>query len=142
MKENDKLPHDYYKYIESELYNYKYMAKELEELQDDIVGSSPAQSGDRVQSSILSDETASKAFRLVTNVRLKRLQDTIRAIETGIRILKASPEQGKYRLLEMKYFECQYTDRRIAKELNISIETYYRWKRQIISLMAMHMGLV
>ncbi len=137
----DKLQQSYYKYIESELYNYKNMVEELKEIQDDIISSSPAVSGERVQSSSLSDETASKAVRLISSARLKRLDETVRAIDVGIKILKTCPEPGKYKLLEMKYFDCQYTDIRIAKELNISRETYFRWKRQIISLMAMHLGL-
>lgn len=137
----DKLQQSYYKYIESELYNYKNMVEELKEIQDDIISSSPAASGERVQSSSLSDETASKAVRLISSARLKRLDETVRAIDVGIKILKTCPEPGKYKLLEMKYFDCQYTDIRIAKELNISRETYFRWKRQIISLMAMHLGL-
>lgn len=136
-----KIRKDYYKFIESELYNYKHMVEELNELQDDIIYSSPAVSGERVQSSSLSDETASKAVRLISSARLKRLDETVRAIDVGIKILKTCPEPGKYKLLEMKYFDCQYTDIRIAKELNISRETYFRWKRQIISLMAMHLGL-
>ena len=136
-----KIRKDYYKFIESELYNYKHMVEELKEIQDDIISSSPAASGERVQSSSLSDETASKAVRLISSARLKRLDETVRAIDVGIKILKTCPEPGKYKLLEMKYFDCQYTDIRIAKELNISRETYFRWKRQIISLMAMHLGL-
>lgn len=132
---------NYYRYIESELYNYKHMVKELKEISEDIIYSSPSPSGERVQSGALSDETSSKALKLVSNARLKRLENTVRAIETGIRILKASPDDGKYRLLCMKYFDCEYTDKRIAEELHISIETYYRWKKQIISLMAMHLGL-
>lgn len=131
-----------YRYIEHELYNYNNLVKEMEEIQDEIINASPTPSGERVQSSGLSDMTSSKALKLVTNTRIKRIEDTLKGIETGIRILKTSPETRKYELLQMKYFDCQYTDSRIAQELNISIETFYRWKRQIILIMAMHMGLV
>jgi len=131
----------YYSFVEHELYNYKNSSKELREIQDEIINSSPSPSGERVQSSTLSDETATKAMRLTSNARLSQLEKTIKGIETGIRILKSDSEQGKYKLLQMKYFECEYTDKKIAQELCISIETYYRWKRQIVTLMAMFMGL-
>ncbi len=136
-----KLNKNYYGHIEHELFNYKNNKQELEELTDEIINSSPLQSGNRVQTSTLSDETGSKALKLISNARIKRLEDTIRSIDTAIRILKSDAEPGKYKLLEMKYFECQYTDKRIAEELCISMETYYRWKRQIVSLVAMYMGL-
>jgi len=135
------LNKDYYRYIERELYNYRNSSKELKEIQDDIINASPSPSGERVQSSTLSDETATKAIRLTSNARLSQLERTMKGIETGIRVLKGDGEQNKYKLLEMKYFDCEYTDKRIAMELNISDKTYYRWKNQIIHLMAIFIGL-
>lgn len=135
------LNKDYYRYIERELYNYRNSSKELKEIQDDIINASPSPSGERVQSSTLSDETATKAIRLTSNARLGQLERTIKGIETGIRVLKNDEEQNKLKLLQMKYFDCEYTDKRIAMELNISDKTYYRWKNQIIHLMAIFIGL-
>ena len=132
----------YYRYVEHELFNYKNNLKEYQEIQDDIIGSSSYQSGDRVQTSTLADETASKAIRLTSNARMLQLEKTIQGIETGIRVLRVAAEPSKLKLLEMKYFDCQYTDKRIAVELCISEKTYYRWKNQIVLLMAMHIGLV
>ena len=137
-----KLNRTYYKYIENELYNYHNNKLELENFKDDIIQGSSYQSGDRVQTSTLSDETATKAVKLTSSVRLNQLTRTIRGIETGINILKTQPEPYKYRLLEMKYFDCQYTDMKIAHELSISMETYYRWKRQIVNLIAINIGLM
>lgn len=136
-----KLNKQYYGHVEHELYNYKHNKEELEELIDDIINSSGSPAGERVQTSLLSDETGTKALKLVSNARIKRLEETINSVETAIRILKVDAEPGKYKLLQLKYFDCQYTDRRIAEELCISIETYYRWKRQIVTLVAMYMGL-
>jgi len=132
----------YYSYVEHELYNYKNNLKEVHEIEDEIINASPVQSGDRVQSSTLSDETANKAIKLTTTTRLVTMRRNINGIETGMRILEADREDRKRKLLKMKYFDSQYTDTRIAFELDISIETYYRWKRQIVTLMAMYMGLV
>lgn len=136
-----KLNKHYYRHVEHELFSYRNNKQELEELTDDIINSSGSPSEERVQTSILSDETGTKALKLISNARIKRLEETIRSVDTAIRILKVDAEPGKYKLLEMKYFDCQYTDKRIADELCISIETYYRWKRQIVSLVAMYMGL-
>lgn len=132
----------YYSFVEHELYNYKNNLKEVREIEDEIINSSPSPSGERVQSSTLSDETATKAIKLTTTARLVTMRRNINGIQTGIRILEADSEERKRELLEMKYFDSQYTDARIAQELCISIETYYRWKRQIVTLMAMYMGLV
>ncbi|MBR0576763.1 DUF1492 domain-containing protein [Proteiniclasticum sp. BAD-10] len=132
----------YYKYVEHELYNYINTKQEYEELREDIILSSPAPGSERVQSSLLSDETSSKAIKLTASTRLSTMHKCICSIETGIRIIKNDPEPRKYELLRMKYFDGKYTDIGIAQELNISRETYYRWKRQIVSLVAMYMGLI
>lgn len=137
-----KLNRTYYKYVENELYNYNNNKKELEDLEDEIIYSSSPQTGERVKSSALSDETASKGLRLISSSRLNQIQRTLVGIERSIKMLKADSEDSKYKLLEMKYFDCQYTDTKIAQELNISIETYYRWKRQIINLTAINIGLL
>ena len=131
----------YYRFVEHELYNYKNNLKELEEIEDDIINGSGYQSGDRVQTSNLSDETATKAIKLTSTAKLINMRRNLGSIETGIRILQSSAEPKKYELLELKYFDCKFTDIKIAEELCISIETYYRWKRQIITMIAMHMGL-
>lgn len=131
----------YYRYVEHELYNFQSNLLELKETEKEIIETSPSPDGERVQSSGTADTTYTKAVKLMTTTRLITLRRNTKAIETSIKILQSSNDQRKYQLLEMKYLRPEYTDRSIADKLCISIETYYRWKRQCVELVALHMGL-
>jgi len=130
----------HYKYVEAELYNYNDNLKYLEELREVIIDGTPTQ-GERVQSGVTSDPTADKANKLVSTTRLITLNRNIESIGKALRLIKNTGEPKKYRLVEMKYFEKEYTDHKIAAELYISLETYYRWKRDIIKLIGSYMGI-
>lgn len=130
----------HYKYIEAELYNYHDNLRYLDELREAIIEGTPAQ-GERVQSGAISDPTAEKANKLVSTTRLITLNRNIDSIGKALKLIKNTGEPKKYRLVEMKYFEKEYTDQKIAAELYISLETYYRWKRDIIKLIGTYMGI-
>ena len=62
------------------------------------------------------------------------------AITDIIKLLEQSDEPNKLKLLKYKYFEKKYTDMGIWSELNIGQATFYRWRKEIIQMIADRLG--
>ncbi|GMG96835.1 DUF1492 domain-containing protein [Tepidimicrobium xylanilyticum] len=127
-----------FKMIEAELYCYHESKKQLELLREEIIESTPQQ-----EVSVKSgpgDPTQTKAIKLVNNREIIEMERRLKAIDKAIEVLKTSNESRKYELLKMKYFERRYTDVGICMELGISERTFYRWRREIIELIANFLG--
>ncbi len=127
-----------FKMIEAELYCYHESKKQLELLREEIIESTPSQEIS-VKSSP-GDPTQTKAIKLVNNREIIEMERRLKAIDKAIEILKTNNESRKYELLKMKYFERRYTDVGICMELGISERSFYRWRREIIELIANFLG--
>ena len=127
-----------FKMIEAELYCYHESKKQLELLREEIIESTPSQEIS-VKSSP-GDPTQTKAIKLVNNREIIEMERRLKAIDKAIEILKTNNESRKYELLKMKYFERRYTDVGICMELGISERTFYRWRREVIELIANFLG--
>lgn len=84
------------------------------------------------------DPTLSKTVRLLTSKRLIRLTENYEAITRVYEGLDSS----KKRLVEMRYWQREYTDYGIYQRLHISRRTYYRWREQILWAIAVELGLL
>ncbi|MDQ4680211.1 hypothetical protein [Stenotrophomonas maltophilia group sp. RNC7] len=128
-------------YIEAELRNYHQSKKDLEEIKNDIreegklIGDSMG-----IRGSGTSNIVENKAIRLVTNKRIKKLEETIRAID----VVLGELDENKYKLVELKYWKRPnlLTDAGIANELNIDRATLYRWSNGILAAIAIEIGLM
>lgn len=127
-----------FKMIEAELYCYEESKKQLELLREEIIESTLTQEVNVKTSP--GDPTQTKAIKLVNNREIIEMERRLKAIDKAIEILKTSNEPRKYKLLHMKYFERRYTDVGICMELEISERTFYRWRREIIELIANFLG--
>ena len=128
------------RYVEAELYDYPYLRKAIEELRADIseAGATGEVLGVRITSSGHADPASRKGIELATNRRLARMHQTVQAIEAVLERLR--PEVR--RLIEMKYFEREYTDKAIARRIPISPATFYRWQNEVVRDIAVELGLV
>lgn len=137
-----KLRREIRAYIEAELRDYHQTKIDLIEAKEDIMLEGPLLSEVNTGSETykISRPTEDKTLRLVTNKRIKRMEQIIRAIESVINEL---PED-KYRLIELRYWSRprRLTDSGIAMEINIGIATYYRWSDGIILAIANELGMV
>ena len=127
-----------FRYIEAELYDYPLLKREICALREDIIDSEdrPSVYGKRPDNRP-GDPTGHKGLRLLTNRRLKRMEETVRAISSVVDRLP--PE--KKRLIELKYWDGRYTDTGVIGQLHISRRTYFYWRRQIVEAIAVEMGL-
>jgi RinA family phage transcriptional activator len=130
-----------FKLIEIELYNYHKTKKEYEFLQEEIIqGSAPPSEAIGASRGIdVSKPTENKAIQL-TSPEILELRKRIDAIKYAIRMLDNQPEPKKKELLELKYFSQRYSDIGIMEKLHIERRTLYKWRREIISLIASQLG--
>lgn len=129
-------------YVEAELRYYHRSKQDLEDLTEKIVDAG-GESNDinrTIRGSGTSDSTGNKAMKLITNKRIRILEDTINAIE----VVLGELDEHKYKLVELKYFKRPktLTDEGIAQELNIDRATLYRWQKGILMAIAEEMGLI
>lgn len=127
---------DLKKYIETEIRYYPETVKEYEMLKDDIIGSTGSRSGGRNQG--VSKVVENKVVRLLTNKRLKRMEDTIKAVDYMLSKLDGTQKD----FVRMYYWEKRYTLIGVALELNCSERTLYRWVDKVCSLVAYDLGLI
>lgn len=130
-------------FIEAELRDYHKTKKDLEEAKEDIASEgiiptmSHAQSGPTYK---INRATESKAMKLVTNKRIKRMEDVINAIDI---VLGELPED-RIELIELKYWQRprKLTDAGIWTRLSIDRSTFYRWDYGIKIAIAVELGLM
>jgi RinA family phage transcriptional activator len=129
-----------FKLIECELYNYHDTKKEIEELKDDMYNETilPEVAVQSAPGNI----TQSKALRVCSSKVLREMEERVKAIDYALRVwaVVAQEEPNKLKLVQMKYFERQYTDMGIWKQLNIDDRTFRRWRRDFIQLIADKLG--
>ena len=130
-----KLEKSVFRYIEHELYNYRYTVQTIQELRESIIDAVPLK--ETVPGTgYISDPTARKATKLVTNTALARMTRTVAAIERALDKLK----QDHRALFELKY--CRAIPwKRICDEMAISERTYFRLRRELVYMVALEMGL-
>lgn len=139
-KRGTRMKKEIKQYIEAELRDYQQSKKDLADLQEAILHGSASTDLSGIRGSGISDPTQRKALALITNVRIKKLEETIGAIESVLGELDAE----KTRLVEMKYWTQpnHLTDEGIAQRLCISRRTLYDWTNKILFAIAVKMGLI
>jgi RinA family phage transcriptional activator len=127
------------RFIESELRTYQETKKEWETIRLDIVTRSPVQDG-QPKGSGKSVPTESKALQLITNKRLAQIERTVRACERVITDIS----RERFILLQHRYWTIPrtLTDDGIAELLGCDRRTFYRWLDDILTAIAIEMGLV
>ena len=123
-----------FKLIEFELQHYHQTKKNYADYEDEIINSSSIAS--EIRGTQISKPTEQKAIKLVSSLHLAEMKKRIDAIEYVMGILPES----KLGLLQEKYFNKRLTDYGIMQKFNIEQATFYRYRREIIQLIADRMG--
>lgn len=125
-----ELELSYYEQSKLDLEDYRMNIMELHEKSENIGGSG------------ISNQTQNKAIELLNSVSIRETERWIRNIEYAIKVIKLSPEPRKIELLEMKYLKMSHSDLAIQHALHIEQATFYRWKNEIIQIVADRQGYV
>lgn len=132
---NYKVPKWVKKKIENELYHYWDNKKELEEMQRDIIESSPEPPDGQPRGNSVSNTTEQKAIKLRTSRSILAVERRLKYIENAIARLNED---------EQKIFEIIFKERHNQKMAEtykyISSDTYYNVYRKIIYYTAVEFG--
>lgn len=120
--------------IESELYHYHHTKKMYKQLEDDIINGSGI--APEIRGTQISKPTENKAMKLITNLQVIEMRKRLDAIEYVMQLL---PEH-LLTLLQEKYFNKRLTNYGIMQQLNIEQATFYRYRREIIAMIAERLG--
>lgn len=131
-----KLNRAVFRYVEHELFNYDETLKLIKELQQNIIESTPFKETFS-SGGYISDPTAQKAVKLVTSTAIARMEMNARAIN---RALKLMPEQHRL-LFELRYRQGKPMQQ-VCDEIPASERSYFRWRKEIVEVVAREMGLV
>lgn len=131
-----KLNRAVFRYVEHELFNYDETLKLIKELQQNIIESTPFKETFS-SGGYISDPTAQKAVKLVTSTAIARMEMNARAIN---RALKLMPEQHRL-LFELRYRQGKPMQQ-VCDEIPASERSYFRWRKEIVEVVAKEMGLV
>ncbi len=128
--------------IEAEIRAYPETLQSLKEIEQEIAElHSPGAYIGLAKTTGHSDPTAKKALKMMESPKVRELRRCIGAIRRMIRILKASPDPGRYKLIELTYWSNgRYDVEGVCRKLNISRSTYNRWKREALEIVAERLG--
>lgn len=131
-----KIGRAVFRYVEHELFNYAETKLLLRELQQSVIESTPY--CETIPSSgHISDPTANKAIRLVTSTAIARMERNVRAIDRALKLL---PEQHQM-LFNFRYKQGKSMGI-VCDEIPTSERSYFRWRKEIVEVVAREMGLV
>lgn len=132
---NYKVPRWVKKKIENELYQYWDNKKELEEMQRDIIESSPEPPDGQPRGNSVSNTTEQKAIKLRTSRSILAVERRLKYIENAIARLNED---------EQKIFEIIFKERHNQKMAEtykyISKDSYYNTYNKIIYFTAVEFG--
>lgn len=133
-----KLRKATFKHIEAELYAYKDTVKEIDKLRQEIMYGYREQDESGIRSSAIGRPTEQIATRLVTDKRLRNLEEIVYAIESVLGMLDDTQRE----LVELKYFKKNNALNwlGIAEKCNIHEQTAYKYRRMIIYAIAEKVG--
>lgn len=131
-----KLNRAVFRYVEHELYNYDTTTEEIESLREDIINAPPLR--DTVPSTgYISNPTASKATKLVTNTALVRMARTVTAIDKAL----ARLTENHVALFSLKYRQ-DLPWQQVCAEMPTSERSYFRLRRELVHMVALELGLL
>ena len=100
----------------------------------------------------ISDPTSEKAIKAYlywqqtkNSLVMLEIERRIKAIEYTIWLLHETdyPDgKAKYKFLKEKYFEKRLSERQLLEEIGISRTTAWRWKKEIVGIVAQRLGWV
>ena len=132
-----KINKSVFKYIEHEMYSYDDLKRELDLYREQILeGGANQEPGMSVQSG-LGNVTESKAIKLISSKFVLNTERTINSIDRSLKLL----DKRHGELFELKYKK-GLPWQEVALEMCISDRTYFRLRRDLVTVVGQQLGLV
>ena len=123
--------------VEEEVRYYHQLRKELAQRKQDIIEATdyaevPMRTGP-------GNTVLAKVMQMRSSAVILETERRIAAVEYALQATKARDE-SRFRMITLKYFENRLTDEGIWLEIGIGRDTFYRWRREFVELVAGRMG--
>ena len=128
-----RLSKPVFRYIETELYNYDYTKRKLEEVKRDIIAAAPIPSAG--SKTAVADPTASKAGKLLSNRTICRMEETLASIDRALQLV-----DDDHRTLFELYYRQGLRWRKVCDTMPTSRATFFRLRDQLVAMTALQMG--
>ena len=127
-------------YIEAELRDFNDTLRQIGEERNEILLATSIHDNNGGHSYDISDPTHDRSIKLMTNKRINRMEQIVKAIENVVGEL---PED-KFRMIELKYWTRPQTltDIGICQKIPISKTAFYKWKNEVLIAIGVEMGLI
>ena len=125
-----------FRFIEHELFSYERTKREIQELREDIISDSSAPRDSIPSAGHISDTTARKAIRLMTNTALTRMTRTVAAIDRAMCRLN----ENHRALFELRYKQA-LPWHEVCAIIPVSERTYFRMRQELVMAVGREMGL-
>lgn len=122
-----------YREVEYWLYNYQQNKEELETAIEDLAYNRSTFANEYIPNAGFISNPVEKAA-IVYEKKYQKIEKWVKIIDRALEIIK-SEHKKKYMLLIMRYFQGLKTTR-ICEELNIDEHEFYKWKNDIVNLVA------
>lgn len=126
-----------FKLIETELRFYHQMKQKLAEEREHIIESTPT--SDVPTKTGPGNPVLSKVLQLYSSAAIVETERRVRAIEHALSVTEQC-DPIRIQFVELKYFENRLTDTGIMMELGIGKSTFYRWRSDLVRLIAEQLG--
>lgn len=124
-----------YREVEHWLYNYQQYKAEIEDALENLAYSRSSFASEYVPNSGYISNPVERAY-LEYEKKYGKIERWCKVIEKAMEIVKNERNKKKYMLLIMRYFQGLKTAK-ILEELNIDEHDFYKWKDDIVGLVAL-----
>lgn len=124
-------------YVEWELREYHENKKQIEQYRKSIIMASPSRDG-QPRGTDIAKPTEWMGATLADSMYLKRIEESVRAIEKTLKKLSAE----KLKFIDLVYWKQSHTIMGAALCLHVTERTAYRWSKAIAFSLALEMGLL
>ena len=114
------------------LYKYPFWKNLIRMKEDDIINASGDSDEGMPRGTDMTSLTESKALQLIDDEELQEIKIRVRRVEICIDYLK-NTNKIYSKIVRLKYFESNLTDKEIYTKINISSATFYRYNEIILS---------
>lgn len=124
-------------FVELEMSRYLLYKKEIEVERERILNMSPLPPDGMPRGNSISNPTESKAIKLIESTAILFMERVVFAID---RVLERC-DDSRRQIFKMCYIQGHTDWFRMCDDMNISIETFRRYKRDLIESVAGEMGI-
>lgn len=133
-----RIDKDVYKYIEFEMRHYNEYKKEISNMREEIIESSPEPPDGQPHGNSIGNPTEHKAVKLSMSVSIASMERVIKSVDNALNRLT----ERHRRIFEMEYVKGRKDRYSMSDELFISYRTFAYAKNELVFAVGRELGVI